>query len=251
SGVSLGYLLVAAGTAGAVLKVTSKALIVGSDHDWSEGQLATDIATGFANGMASGIGPAEVAKALSLGSKAAASATEKAIGTLARTGSEHLLNPGAREVLAHGTNDMVRAALAHGEKGVSNTSLLKLADKLVRSDLGEEARKKAVVEVAEAIKHSLTEGIQEQGRTEARRALQRLALNAGAGGAGGTVGGVGTAIESWDPNKTIGGNLGESGSIVARSLAIGSASAFAMSGAIEGAGAAKRSRVAQDLKAGN
>src|SRR5262249_18010548 len=71
SGVSLGYLLVAAGTAGAVLKVTSKALIVGSDHDWSEGQLATDIATGFANGMASGIGPAEVAKALSLGSKAA------------------------------------------------------------------------------------------------------------------------------------------------------------------------------------
>jgi len=225
-------------------------LIVGSDHDWSARQLATDIGTGFANGMASMIGPAEVAKALRLGNRAAVAATEKCLGTLSRAGSEKLLTQGAREVLGHGTNELVRNALVNGEKGISNVALLKLADKLVKSELGQEARKQAIIDVAEAIRHSLTEGIEAEGRKEARYALKRLALNAAAGAGGGTVSGAGSAVEAWDPNKTIGENLAESGSILARSAVIGGGSALAVSAAIEGAAGAKRMRAAQDAQAG-
>ncbi len=250
SGVSLGYLVVAAGTAGAVLKVTGKALIAGSDHDWSAGQLATDIATGFANGMASVIGPAEVAKALSLGSRAAAAAAERSVAKISVPGIQHTLKPEARELLTRGTSDMVRSALVNGENRVSNVSLLNLADSLVLPAIEESARKRAVLEIAESIRHSLGESIAQEARTEARHALKRIALNAEAGVAGGTVSGVGTAIEGWDPDRTIGQNLEASGATVLRSAAIGGAGALAFSATAEAAAGAKRMRQAQDAKAG-
>jgi hypothetical protein len=200
---------------GALFKVLTKSAVMGSDYDWDSTQVVTDALTGGVDAATIFLGPAQLAQALKLGEKGAATATRK----LLTEGSEQLIKSEMRDQLGKKMFETVATAISNGEQEVSDQTIKKLAKAFAVEG------KEEVLE--QQIKQSLREGMEE----EARKNLQRLAteatLNSAAGAGGGGSSGFIRGVSEWDTSKSVSDNL----KMVATQIGVGTLMGGGMGGA--------------------
>lgn len=202
--------------AGATFKVASKSAIMGADYDWASTQVLSDALTGAIDTGTMFLGPAQLATALKLGEKSAATATRKILSE----GGEQLLKNELRQNFAKEVSKLVSTSIAHGEQGVSDKAILELAKRFATE--GEERT------LAVSISTALKESFESEGKNALKNLAIETSLNSTAGAFGGGMsGGVRGALE-WDSNKSVAENL----KMVAIQTGAGSISGMTMAGGI-------------------
>src|SRR5262249_60163898 len=96
---------------GAAMTPLIKALLQGSDSDWSVGGAGKDVGRGAIDGFCNAVGPAEMGKVAGIGEAAAKSATKEVAKDL---GTSALKEGG--KVLGKGLTHAVRKAGGHDQK---------------------------------------------------------------------------------------------------------------------------------------
>jgi len=181
--------------AGAAFKVASKSAIMGADYDWGSTQVLTDALTGAIDTGTMFLGPAQLATALKLGEKSAATATRKVL----MEGGEQLLKTEMRETFGKGVSKLVSTSIAHGERGVSDKAILDLAKTFAVE--GQEET------LAAAMKTSLKESFELEGQNALKNLAVETSLNSTAGAVGGGMAGGTRGALEWDSNKSVADNL--------------------------------------------
>lgn len=202
--------------AGAAFKVASKSAIMGADYDWASTQLLSDALTGAIDTGTMFLGPAQLAMAMKLGEKSAATATRKVL----MEGGEQLLKSEMRQTFGKEVTKLVSTSIAHGEKGVSDKAILELAKKFAIE--GQEET------LAAAMKTSLKESFEAEGKNALNKLVAETSLNSTAGAAGGGLAGGTRGALEWDTSKSVADNL----KMVAAQTGAGALTGMTMAGGI-------------------
>lgn len=181
--------------AGAAFKVASKSAIMGADYDWASTQVLTDALTGAIDTGTMFLGPAQLATALKLGEKSAATATRKVL----LEGGEQLLKTEMRQTFGKEVSKLVSTSIAHGERGVSDKAILDLAKTFAVE--GQEET------LAAAMKTSLKESFELESKNALKNLAVETSLNSTAGAVGGGMAGGTRGALEWDSNKSVADNL--------------------------------------------
>jgi YD repeat-containing protein len=190
------YPLLYGGMAAAALKTGTKAMVMGEDYDSSVSGISRDLATGFASGATSFLGPAHAGALFGVGEKAGAAAAEATIATLAKDS----LSSEAKEFLSKSMQGVLRDALVHGTGGVEEKALANLAGQLVEKGMLKEAEQAALTKT---MSETLNSAIQNETKSFLKNQAMQYSLNALAMGTGNAANAVTDGIFTGDlsPDK--------------------------------------------------
>ncbi len=211
-----------AGTMAAAFKVSGKAAVMGSDYDWTAGQVASDGGRGFVYGFTAFIGPTEIGKLLGVGSNVGTAASNSAIKQmvlLAQQGGSQLIKEGSEEVIEQGFITMMRQAILSGSMRVPFDSVNALASQVATK--GNEEAVKMVLQI------SLAKAVEQQAANTAVNLATEYGVTAASGALGGGSAGFVNGVSRWDSSKPIDENLEQVAGTTATSAAIGAVSATA------------------------
>ncbi len=201
----------ALGTVGAIGKVVAKGAIMGSDYDWSAGNVATDAGSGFAETAISAVGPAQAARLLGLGEKVGVAAAENTAANLAENGAENLLKQGGKEELVTASKELMSKSISEGAKTIEAKEINEIAEKVVAKELTGAAKEEAVNKIANSLSKNLGEALVAENQNVLKNVAERAAAKGVSGFAAGATGGTVEGVGQWDGSKGVGANLAHVG----------------------------------------
>ena len=246
-GVGLGVIGFVA-VAGGAGKVAIKSGIEGDDYDTSK--VGVDLVTGGVDAASMLVGPGEIAKAMEIGGKAGLAASRAVISEAtkaAEIGGKQLLREGAEATLGNELKGSVTTALAHGAKEVDQKSLQKIAEKYAASP-------EDVPAVKALFTQELNKAVVSESQNAMRNTMREVALNSGAGAAGGGLSGGIRAGADWDNSKSFSENMANVGESTFMGAAGGAIMGGGMTAALKGAGkgfAAAREAMGAHMEVGS
>lgn len=228
-GVSLGYLIAAAGLTGATLNVAGKIAMQGENYDWSASALGKDIAIGFVKGAANMLGPAEVARMLKVGDAVASKCASETLKRAASAGMEKVLAKGSEKTLDQAMKDLIHNAVAAGSDHISKKSIMELSQKLVSTELSQKARQSAAEHLAAVIEGSLETEFKSACKHTAGRAFKEIGLNSAASAVGGGASAASESLLNMDARKSASENLANVGEAALKGAALAAGLAAGLS----------------------
>ncbi|CAN5528581.1 hypothetical protein BH10CYA1_BH10CYA1_32610 [soil metagenome] len=254
------------GLTGAVLKVAIKQAVMGNNY--TSDMMYADLASGFVDAGLNVLGPAQVGKLFSVGKVAAKdtalSLTEKLVQrnllkTVTSEGVETLAETTVTKIpsrVLKETDNLVMDAITSGAKEFDDKAINAAAKRMVDSEIGEvafkkamkenlgkkaanELREKAMNEAAEPIAQILKESLQEQVKLSTEplvRYSTAAMFEAGGGAAGGGGSGFVYSLSSFDSSKSLAENIQMIGKATLLSTVIGGVAGGVASTVFKGAG---------------
>ncbi len=188
-------LMASIGLASGLVKVGTRAAMLGNGYDSSAQNMMKDFTVGFVGGATSVLGPGEIAAVFKVGSAAAGSAAELAVAGVAKTA----LKDGAEDTLKATTQKLMQHALSSGASGIEEKAVRQAVDEIVSADLQGAERAKVV----DALYNSLSTKLNERWAEGAKGFLDTVkrqtiaqAYNVSAGVAGGATSSI--TQDVWD-----------------------------------------------------
>ena len=169
---------------GALAKVGTKAIIMGSDYDFSSSDVVTDLATGAIDAGV-GTAPQFVARAMGIGRATSQTATRAILASaeeVSLAGGGQILKEGAEEALERGIMEQITLAISNNADEVGEQAIKNLATQVTASA-------DDIPKVTQLIQKHLNEAARLESGNAIKAGLRQYALNT----ASAEIGGVGSA----------------------------------------------------------